>query len=198
MWLKSSGLKIETESLIVAAQEQALNTNTFKKSLCRLIIQEISCLNEIDATNSMILPRFQELSFCDLTSFGLASFSSFSEWKFFRAEINATTTHSIFARNEINYLTQRFPDKNLTQASHKWMFTWFPRNIKLFALQRRQKMLINEVHKLSHASRMGSIKGWMWLFGSISLGRQFKKNVVVWFQEIGLQTLEVLWFADVD
>ena len=42
MWLKSSGLKIETKSLIVAAsylQEQALNTKYFQKKILKQQIE---------------------------------------------------------------------------------------------------------------------------------------------------------------
>ena len=40
MWLAIGDLKRETESLIVAAQDQALNTNSIKKSIYKLDVSE--------------------------------------------------------------------------------------------------------------------------------------------------------------
>ena len=39
MWLTKDDLKRETESLLIAAQDQALNTNSIKKSIYKLGVQ---------------------------------------------------------------------------------------------------------------------------------------------------------------
>ena len=63
-WLKSSKLKIETESLIIAAHEQALNTRYFQKKIlkkkvigtCRMCHRHVESISHIVSACSMLAP----------------------------------------------------------------------------------------------------------------------------------------------
>ena len=54
MWLKGSGLKIETESLIEAAQEQALSTKYFPKKILKQQIKCRICHNQVESISHII------------------------------------------------------------------------------------------------------------------------------------------------
>ena len=63
-WLKGAGLKIETESLIVAAQDQALNTKYFQKKilkqqidgLCRMCHKHVESISHIVSGCTILAP----------------------------------------------------------------------------------------------------------------------------------------------